>query len=342
MLKLYTLFNPGTDHMASCRIPELLLTGRGTLLAFCEYRYRPDDSDPMAIAVRRREAGGAWGDLRVVQEELDGWVGNPAAFCAGGEAHLVFSKNNSQLFVATSHDDGATFDEPRDITYVLEKYRGTWDPVMFGAGPGGVCASASGRVFVPVWIANGRHVYTDGGIYPTSPQRAAVIYSDDCGKTWGAGDLIYDKGNPGVSYDEAQMIETPDGYLLSIRHKDGRRRRAFARSKDGVRWGEPQVNEAIKECDCQAALKRFGDLVLASQPDCETKRVRMSIQYSRDYGATFSKPVLLNEGASAYSALERLPDGTFVCMFETYVATDRFSGGYSETVAEFDMEFLLG
>lgn len=84
-----------------------------------------------------------------------------------------------------SDDDGKTWSAPRDITPGLRK---DWMKFL-GTGPGtGIVlrnGPHKGRILIPVYTTNNVS-HLDGS------QSSRVIYSDDHGKTWHAGEAVND------------------------------------------------------------------------------------------------------------------------------------------------------
>ena len=72
------LYVGGTEGYHTFRVPALIVTQRGTLLAFCEAR-RDDMSDTghIAMVLRRSEDGGeSWSDMQTVWEDEGNTCGN--------------------------------------------------------------------------------------------------------------------------------------------------------------------------------------------------------------------------------------------------------------------------
>ena len=125
------------------RIPALLVSRAGTLLAFAEGRVEsPADYGDIDLVLRRSTDGGrAWNGLEIVQrEEGPVTIGNPCPILdhATGAIHLLFTRDNARAFHCRSDDDGVTFSVPVDITDTFHSL-----PFPTAAGPGrspGSCA----------------------------------------------------------------------------------------------------------------------------------------------------------------------------------------------------------
>ena len=73
------VFQSGQEGYHSFPIPALLLTKRGTLLAFCEGRRgsRSDTGDIDTVVKRSRDGGKTWSQLQVVADHDGDTIGNP-------------------------------------------------------------------------------------------------------------------------------------------------------------------------------------------------------------------------------------------------------------------------
>src|SRR5258707_9389630 len=78
-LRQQELFGAGHDGYFSYRIPSLLVTKRGALLAFCEGRKnsRNDTGDIDLLVKRSVDGGRTWSPAQVVADRGADTVGNP-------------------------------------------------------------------------------------------------------------------------------------------------------------------------------------------------------------------------------------------------------------------------
>ena len=99
---------------AACRIPALIRTEAGALLAAYECR-RGSDSDWAQIDIkisRSIDGGESWEQVLLIQGEGD-TLNNPVFFTEGENVWLLFLKNYADLFVSVSRDGGKSFQEPQ-------------------------------------------------------------------------------------------------------------------------------------------------------------------------------------------------------------------------------------
>jgi len=317
------------DAAHTFRIPALVITKQGTLLAFAEAR-RDGGGDTGAIdtVVRRSTDGGTtFGPLAVVAAGAGDVMGNPApvALASGrivllttgnaaevpeGRTQPGFGADSRRVFVSTSDDDGLTWTKPREITADVKRRAWSW----YATGPGAAIqltrGAQAGRIVVP---ANHREQDVD---------HSHVITSDDEGATWRLGGITAEGTN------ESRAVELADGSVMlnSRNHRSASKQRAVSISADSGDSFDParfRRDPVLVEPHCQAALVRHSwpadgqpGLVLFSNPASETRREGLTLRGSRDDGDTWPLKHVVHPGGSAYSDLAVLPDGRVAVLYE--------------------------
>lgn len=314
----HDLFVSGTEGYHTFRIPSLLRTPKGTLLAFCEGRKRGrgDAGDIDVVLKRSTDGGKTWRPLQVVADDGANTVGNPCpvvdrktgtiylwlTWNHGKDTEKLIrdgtSKDVRRAWLMTSKDEGATWSKHEDLTKDVKDPKWTW----YATGPGIGVQLASGRLVIPC-------DHTEAG---TRAMRSHVVVSDDGGKSWKVGGVLGDKTN------ECQVAERRDGtLLLSMRSYHGKNRRAVATSKDGgSTWSTVTLDDALIDPVCQASLISLGGDRMAFSNPASTKRERMTVRLSDDGGRTWDAGRVLHEGPAAYSCLAALPGGEVLCLYE--------------------------
>ncbi len=319
------VFVSGKEGYHTFRIPALIVSKKGTLLAFCEGRKtgRGDHGDIDLVLKRSGDGGKTWGPLELVYEEGDTaaiTIGNPCPVIdqGMGTIWLPFCRDNRDVFVTHSSDDGKTWAKPVNITADVKKSGWGW----YATGPGvGIQLEKGphkGRLVIPC-----DHRENFEG---KPAMFSHVFYSDDHGKTWKLG------GSVAPHTDECQVVELTDGSLLmNMRNYWGRdggqpakgNRRTLSRSTDdGATWSELEFDKTLIEPVCQASFLRYswpgkgdkGKLLFANP--ASTKRDKFTIRLSEDEGKTWPVSKVLHAGPAAYSCLGVLPDGTIGCLYE--------------------------
>lgn len=314
----------GEAGIDTYRIPALTVAKNGDLLAFAEARHKSssDTGDIDLVMKRSTDGGRTWSVQQVVWDDDRNTCGNPCpVVTADGDIVLLATHNlgidhESRIIAQTakgtrtvwllrSTDHGKTWSPPREITAQTKRSNWTWYATGPGAGIQMRRGKHLGRLVIPCdhIEAKTRHYYSH------------VIYSDDNGVTWQLGGRT-----PEHKVNECEVAELDDGrLLLNMRNYDRKKRtRQQAISSDGgATWTQQRhVNELVEPI-CQASLRRLRDNVLLfSNPASRRGRERMTLRASFDQGATWPWSALLHDGASAYSCLQVLTDGSVICLFE--------------------------
>ncbi|MBS1859225.1 MAG: exo-alpha-sialidase [Acidobacteria bacterium] len=346
------LWEAGRGGYFLYRIPGLVVTRRGTVLAYAEARrHTGSDWDDIDIVLRRGTRGGlSFGPPTILprvpgvernpvaNERHQGrpdWrtFNNPAAIAArDGRVHLLFCAEYMRVFYTRSDDDGRSFGAPVEITSALEPLRSRYPWRVAATGPGHGIELKNGRLLVPVWLALG----TQGNGH--GPSVNTTIYSDDHGRTWHAGELALADRPEFPNANETALIERAGGGVtMNVRTTSPRNRRTILTSPDGVsRWSAPQFDETLTDPICAAGLvrvprKKGPPLWAFSNPDCVTRadgrdivskdRRNLTLRLSRDEGATWTTARVLEPGRAGYSDLAASRDGSnLLCHYETVSA----------------------
>ncbi|MGB9605839.1 MAG: sialidase family protein [Bryobacteraceae bacterium] len=312
----------GQDGYHTYRIPAIVRTGKGTLLAFAEgRRHSARDWGDIDVLVKRSSDGGrTWSRAITVADFGDDTVGNPAPVVdpRTGTVWLLLTRNPGHVpekdilpglsgptrtvWLTYSRDDGKSWAPPVEITASVKKPEWSW----YATGPVNGIQLRSGRLVIPCDHVVGTDL---------SQRYSHVIYSDDEGRTWRLG------GSAGPDCNESTVVELSDGTLmLNMRSYAGKNRRAVSLSRDGgLTWSPPQLDETLIEPVCQASLIRFGNhkpaFLLFSNP-ASTKRMNMTVRLSRDEGKTWTVSRTVHAGPAAYSNLVELGRGMIGLLYE--------------------------
>ncbi len=323
-LQQAALFVSGSGGYASYRIPAIVESTKGALLAFCEGRVgSSSDHGNIDLVLRRSTDGGkTWLPLQVLVDDGLNACQNPAPVVdrKTGTIILPFTKKDAStnegailkkegppitVWVTRSSDEGATWSPPEDITSQASKPEFLW----YATGPGHSIQLHDGTLLVPC----------DHSLGPDKEQwYSHAILSKDGGNTWQLG------GVAGPKTNECIAVELADGRVyLNMRsyHGDNRRRVSFSED-GGLTWSSVQADAALIEPVCQASavravLKQNGvkECIVFSNP-AGTKREKLTVRLSYDEGATWPVAWVLYGGPAAYSDLVAMKDGTMACLYE--------------------------
>jgi len=255
------LFTRGGQDYHTYRIPALVVSGQGTLLAFAEGRKhgRGDAGEIDLVLKRSLDQGASWEAMQVVVSEPAMTCGNPCPvvdretgtiwlpFCKnladGDEAMITQGKAPRTVWMTHSTDDGLTWAEPVEITKDVKDPSWTW----YATGPTHGIQLRSGRLLIPCDHIVGQHFDRR-----RDPYHSHVIYSDDHGASWQVGGIV-DQGT-----NECAVEELADGSVyINCRNYVGEKRRAVAWSQDqGNTFTQFRWEAGLIEPICQARSNR--------------------------------------------------------------------------------------
>jgi sialidase-1 len=320
-------FTAGVEGYHTYRIPALVVTKQGTVLAICEGRKtgRGDHGDVDLVQKRSTDGGKTWGPLELIHEEggtAKVTIGNPCPVVDQdtGVIWFPFTRENDAVFMMSSSDGGRTWTRPREITADVKAKDWTW----YATGPGnGIqlkIGKYKGRLVIPCDHRVGGAKPEDKGNW-NNAGRSHVIYSDDHGQTWKLG------GATDFSMNECAAVELSDGtLLLNSRSYRGKACRGISLSRDGGQTWEPTTDDStLVESVCQASLIRYSwpddsktgkNFLLFCNPAVPRGRNHLTVRLSNDEGKTWPFSRLICEGSSAYSSLAVLPGGEIGLLYE--------------------------
>ncbi|MFH9083235.1 exo-alpha-sialidase [Streptomyces sp. NPDC017673] len=345
----------GRGGYAVYRIPAVVTTRHGTVLAFAEGRRDgAGDTGDIDVVLRRSTDGGCtWGPLTVVAAGRGHTRGNPAPVadprtgavvlvtCANAgnvtEAQImrgeVTPEQGRRVFVQHSLDDGRRFTAPRDITARVTRPGWRW----YATGPGHAVALTRGPHSPRGGTPSRLLVPADHSAAPPPGSRDTgqepryygghALYSDDSGRTWHLG--FVDAGYDGVTdANETSAAQLPDGRVyFSSRDQNGTApgNRLDTYSGDGGLTldrpyaVQPALNAVPVVQGSVLQPRGPGAPLLFSAPSVPTARRALALWASTDAGRTFRRLLTLSGRPAAYSDLVQLAPDTIGVLYETGV-----------------------
>lgn len=320
------VFKRKAEGYKNYRIPSLVCTQNGVLLAFAEGRANLLDHAENDIVLKRSlDNGASWEALIVIVEDGKNALNNPQALVRNDGRVLLMYQRYAEGFaerrampgldgericktlISYSDDDGLTWAEPKDITVDVKRPEATSTASGPGIGIEMQKGKHTGRLIMP---------FNQG---PYGRWYVYAAYSDDGGETWAKGELVPYKKKARGWANEVQMVELSDGRLmLNARSETGNRKRKIAFSDDGGQtWGEAYDEKQLLEPECQASFIQYNDTTLLfANPRHRTRRIRGTVYASMDDGATWPHRKTVYKGGFAYSSMAVLPNGEIGLLFE--------------------------
>lgn len=310
----------------SFRIPAVVRTGTGRILAFAEGRRHNnrDYGDINLVYKRTRTATdhgtdpADWEPLKEVVGSGNGTWGNPTPVVDGDTVHLFLSWNagdrsqnggdtlpdgtvtkkidateqgRRRLFLTTSTDDGATWTTPKDMTAQLTPAGQAWDAV----GPGNGITLRSGELVVP---AQGRNIVGRGPVGNRTWTYQALA---------GAG-------------SEGTIAQTPDGNLYRNDRPSGSdtHRKVARGTLNG--FGAFSKDTGLPDPRCEGSVLSYNldeparTLFMNSASTDSRRAMRVRISYDADartftYGRALSDAPVAGAGhEGGYSSMTKTAD----------------------------------
>lgn len=257
---------------------------------------------------------------------------------------------DSYLWMSYSDDDGKTWSAPQDITPMV---KADWMKFL-GVGPGtGIVlrnGPHKGRILIPVYTTNNvSHL--------NGSQSSRVIYSDDHGKTWHAGEAVNDNrqvdgqkihsstmNNRRAQNTESTVVQLNNGDVkLFMRGLTGDLQ--VATSKDGgVTWEKdikryPQVKDVYVQMSAIHTMHEGKEYIILSNaggPKRENGMVHLA-RVEENGELTWLKHNPIQKGEFAYNSLQELGNGEYGILYEH---TEKGQNAYTLSFRKFNWDFL--
>lgn len=316
----------GQDSSDTYRIPGIITTNEGTLIAVYDVRYNnsKDLQEDIDVGMSRSTDGGeTWEPMQIIMD-MGEWGGRPGRLNGIGDPSVLYDhitgtiwvaalwmsgsspdqmlwwasqpgmspEETGQFILVNSTDDGLSWSEPINITSQIKDP--AWQLLLQGPGAG-ITMKDGTLVFPAQFKADIGEKALDGGQYTC---HSTIVYSTDSGETWQIGNGA--KSNT----TEAQVVQLVDGSLmlnmrddLNRSEKGEKNGRAVSVTTDlGQTWTtHPSSNSALPEPNCMASIiaadvllnGQKQQVLFFSNPNNKTSRTNMTIKASFDDGNTW-------------------------------------------------------
>ncbi len=329
------------------RIPGIVKTPQGTLIACFDIRYKHSGDLPADITVgisTSTDDGNTWspittamdyaglpggtgvGDATILVDPSNGRVWLMGMRTPGSNKHPIWGskagtaeiQDCGQIYVSYSDDEGKTWSAPRNITADLKRV-GDADTKDWGLtfqGPGAGIALKDGTLVFPgqIWGNDGDKYarYFDNINKPASGRHGVLFYSKDHGKTWTSSKRMVWGGS------ESTVAQLDNGKLFFNVREGNRNSRVSALTADlGETWEYLETTPLAQPGNlCQAAVLNMGGKLYFSNPN-SGRRDTMTLRYSADDGKTWSKGLVYDpRGCAGYSSLCPIDEKTIGVIYE--------------------------
>lgn len=326
------------------RIPSLLVTKKGSILAFTERRLGLHDHAQNDIVLRRSTDNGAtFSDPIIAYEDGMNSINDPLTVqLENGRILLMFARfpygrhardagwirmadlgygdlqSNVLTFICHSDDDGQTWSKPVDISRQVKH------PQLLNANTPGAMIQLTngphqGRIVTGLWgtlpiIKDGKR---------SREWQIVVAYSDDNGQAWKRTQPLKDVSGKGFP-NECQVAQAANGDVVLIsRNQGGVAFRKKTISHDGGEtWSPIDIDQSLPSVACMGSIikgpiRTDGTWDLWASFPSNTGRKDGQIMVSTDNGNTW-RIVKIISGPFAYSALQVSPDHkSLLCLYES-------------------------
>lgn len=264
---------------AVCRIPSLIVTDSGTLLACYECRSSQSDWAQIDIKIiRSTDKGDSWETVEIISGNGH-TLNNPVLTADGGTVHLLYCEDYKELYYRRSTDGGRSFGAVKRISQVFEKNDRFYNVAAIGPGHGII---HNGSILLPVWFAYDRE---DAKAH--HPSYIRTVGSDDGGETWRLGEVI-GEGRL-VDPSECALAVWQGKVMISIRNENECRRRAFALSDSGYdNWSEPVFLDNMPDPVCMGSMFHTDSEIYHINCAHTGAREELTVKISRDGFESFN------------------------------------------------------
>ena len=268
--------------------------------------------------------------LTITQKRQHYWYTVPFATGTGQDVPMhIFYRDalfqaypTSYLYLMWSDDNGRTWSDPVDLNAQVKSDDVGFTGVCPGRGIQIKNGAHAGRLIFPVYSADPE----------TGDQFFSVIYSDDHGATWAAGEPVTLNETVGACMSETQLVQFADGSLQAFSRTQAGFVGTACSADGGMTWQDAQLIDELPLAagsGCQLSAINYAgkidgkDAVLLSAPagDGRTNgfiHVGLIEENAGRYSINWTYKTEVTDANTyfAYSCLTQLSDGSVGLLYE--------------------------
>lgn len=331
------VFSRGENGYFCIKIPDIILTQNGTLIAFGEARMFSCSDWTWTDLVYKKsyDNGTTWSELLILYSNTtlstykteNNTIGNAAPIQDSVTKRILvpFCRNNREVYLTYSDDNGESWltdnnnnnngTNAAPIGPLTDLVRKEWKWIGLGP-PNGIQLNNGGRIIIAAYHSD---THLDGDL-----SKGHCIYSDDHGDTWQLSDGIFGISNNGDEFEfwpsESCAVELHNGSIL-INSRGTGEYRLQTLSNDNCNTFESSYNIlSLRDQDtgCEGSMIRYEyslndyqrDYLYYSglTPSRDTVlRYNMTLSVSMNEGDSWIQLDEIDELPSSYSALVGMP-----------------------------------
>jgi sialidase-1 len=359
--KRVAVFVSGTEGHKSYRIPAIIKSSNGNLLAFCEGRvHGAGDFGDINIVMKRSSDGGkTWQALQTIVDADTLQAGNPAPVLdvndpayPQGRIFLFYNTGNNhegevrkghglrEVWYKTSTDNGTTWSDPVNITLQVHRprqpqvnaaYNFAEDWRSYANTPGHAMQFQNGKYKGRIFVA-ANHSAGDSQ-KQFMDYKAFGFYTDDHGKTFHIG---ADVNLPGGNESMATELSNDKLMMNSRNQKGDVKARIISISSDGgASWDTTYFDKNLVDPVNQGSILTIGkkkgkNIIAFCNADDAKRRDNLTLRISYDEGKTWSKNYRIDKSAEGKNDFTAYSDIVLISKKQIGVLYER--DGYKQIV----------
>lgn len=293
------------EEYERARIPGVVCTDSGTVIAYCELRRSDSDWAVIDIGMRKStDNGKTWSQRKIlVSGDNKNTVNNPVMIADGDVLHFICCLNYKKVLYMKSTDEGESWTNVKELTESIKLQTGDFFWSCIATGPTHGIKLSSGRLLVPVWLA-----FNKEDEKSHHPSVITTLYSDDKGESWKVGKIFDGLTDP----SEFCVAEVNGHIIANIRHENREKCRAVGEISPDTEIFGVKFSENLPDPVCCAGMCALGDELLFSNCANSAHRKNLTLRKLSD-DMRIKESLMISESAG-YSDVYSSPDQKTACV----------------------------